>query len=439
MKLKLKAILTACLLIASATLITGCASEKTPYEINDAENYTVSVKYDANGGFFTTNTSVIVDSYNISDLEPNGEKADIVLLSPDDTRRGNDAFTAVNNGYFLAGWYTERIQTQDSDGNAAYTYSGKWDFENDRLSVDINGTYSSGEPYLTLYAAWVPMFEIEIYSLSSGELVDTMQFNPLVEDQILVPQWNTETGTIDMNDFPKRQGYTFAAAYYDQEGQTAVDTDAVVHPGVVDYINGVAENHSMKLYVDWQEGEWFHIYSAQQFLSNASVSGNYVIYEDLDFTDKIWPSSLMYGSFSGTIEGNGHTFKNINLEQTNNSKTNAGLFGYLTETATIKDATFQNVNFTIKSGTRVAGTSYGLLAGTVSDKATVTSLKILNSNLLIDSSCYFGTDDYVIGLVCGMGSLELDYSGISCKATGDNPESLSVKVNDGAVTLDFAN
>ena len=31
--------------------------KQTPYEKNDAENFTVSVKYDANGGIFTTNTS----------------------------------------------------------------------------------------------------------------------------------------------------------------------------------------------------------------------------------------------------------------------------------------------------------------------------------------------------------------------------------------------
>ena len=97
MKLKTKGILIL-LLLLTVLLVTGCAEEPTPYEVNDAEHFTVSVKYDANGGTFTTNTAVIVDSY---DAAATGGK--IALLSPDNALRRNDAFTAVNNGYFLAG------------------------------------------------------------------------------------------------------------------------------------------------------------------------------------------------------------------------------------------------------------------------------------------------------------------------------------------------
>ena len=62
MKQKIKVLLLTALTLGSMCLFTACGSEQTPYEINDKENYTVSVKYDANGGVFTTNTSVIVDS-----------------------------------------------------------------------------------------------------------------------------------------------------------------------------------------------------------------------------------------------------------------------------------------------------------------------------------------------------------------------------------------
>ncbi|MBQ3183208.1 MAG: hypothetical protein IJB57_06025, partial [Clostridia bacterium] len=112
--------------ILTCLVISGCADNRTPYEINNSDGYTVSVKFDANGGIFTTNTSVIVDSFNPADV------SEIALLSPDDSKRGNDAFSAINNGYFLAGWYTER--TERSDGG--YTYAGKWDFESDRIEVD---------------------------------------------------------------------------------------------------------------------------------------------------------------------------------------------------------------------------------------------------------------------------------------------------------------
>ncbi len=145
----------------------------------------------------------------------------------------------------------------------------------------------------------------------------------------------------------------------------------------------------------------------------------------------------MYGNFSGTIIGNGHTFKNIELTQTNNSKVNAGLFGNLTEKAKLSDITFENVTFTIKSGTRVVGTSYGLLAGTISNEAKLDKIKILSSKLQIDSSCYFGVEDYSIGLVCGMGNAgAVEKAEIECIAVGNNPEALKITVNGNTVTVD---
>lgn len=431
---KKRAILAAFLLLLTLTFVTGCAKEIDPYEQNDADDFNVSVKYDANGGIFTTNTSVIVDSYNVSEMKVNGAgKAEIALIAPDNAYRGNDAFTAINNGYFLAGWYTERTETSDG-----YTYSGKWNFEEDVLEVDPNGEYTSAEPVLTLYAAWVPLFEIEFCDLATGEYLDSYTFNPTTESEILVPQWDEESGAVEMYRFPARSGYTFNGAYYDAAGTQAVNGETVQHSGVIDYATGTVQNASMKLYVDWTEGEWYHIYTVEQFLDNASVNGNYVIHADLDFSGGIWPTSLMHGSFAGTIEGNGHTISNVEVTQTNNSKVNAGMFGNLSEKASISDLTFENVTFTIKGGTRVVGTSFGLFAGTITEGASLTGVSIKNSTLQIDSACYFGVDDYVIGLVCGMGNAELvDSADITCKAVGDNPDSLQITVTGNEVTLDF--
>ena len=132
MKLKTKAILMALLILATALLAVGCSQETTPYQTNDADGYDVSVKFDANGGYFGTNTTVIVDAYNISQMNKNSDgNVEIALLSPDNEARGIDAYTAQNPGYFLAGWYAERNETSDG-----YTYGRKWDFAADRLSVD---------------------------------------------------------------------------------------------------------------------------------------------------------------------------------------------------------------------------------------------------------------------------------------------------------------
>ena len=426
MKLKIKGILIL-LLLLTALLVTGCAEEPTPYEVNDAENFTVSVKYDANGGTFTTNTAVIVDSYDAA--KTNGK---IALLNPDNALRGNDAFTAVNNGYFLAGWYREC--TQQPDGS--YVYAGKWDFETDVLTVDPAEEHTSAEPVLTLYAAWIPMFRINFCDLESGEVLDTYTFDPNSGASLQVPALNEETGAVEMYKFPARSGYTFDSVYYDAEGTHMVETAEVVHPGTVNLENGTAENGTMDLYINWTEGEWYHIYNVEQFLDNASVNGNYVLHADLDFEGEIWPTSLMYGNFSGTIEGNGHTISNVELTQTNNSKVNAGLFGNLTESAQLKDVTFENVTFTIKAGTRVMGTSFGVLAGTISTDAVLENVRITGA-LQIDSACYFGVDEYVIGLVCGMGDPTRVSAEIVCAVVGESPETVVVTVDGNEVTLEF--
>ena len=435
MKLKIKIIIP-CLLLLLMAFLVGC--EQTPYEINDSENFTVSIKYDANGGEFTDNAPVIVDSYNISGMATNAAgNVEIALIRPDDGNRGKDAFTPVKNGYFLAGWYRQCQESTDGEGNVTYTYAEPWDFSADRVEVDPNGTYTSQEPVLTLYAAWIPEYEIEFYDLASGELLEVYSFSPLEVSEIQVPQWNEQTGAMNMYKFPKKEGNTFLSAYYDKAGTQAVTESAIVHPAVLNMENATVENATMKLYVDWTEGEWYRISTAKQFVENFRPGGSYELCADLDFTDVVWPTAAMYGSFSGTINGNGHTISNVELTQTDNSKTNAGLFGQLTETAALNDVTFQNVTFTVRNGTRVAGTAYGLLCGSLSESAVLNNVAIAESCLQISSSCYFGTDDYVIGLVCGMGETDLDYSGITCQATGDTPENVVITVTDNTVSVEF--
>lgn len=436
MKRKTKLIILCLLVVALSLIAAGCS--QTPYEINDEQGYTVSVKFDANGGSFTTNVPVIVDSYDLSQIPVNNAgKASLPLIAPDNSSRGKDAFTATNGGHFLVGWYAQRQETADENGNVTYTYSQPWDFENDRMELDPNATYSAQEPVLTLYAAWAPLYEIEFYALDSGELLGTYSFDPNAGSEIQVPHWDEETGAVAMYKFPKREGYTFEKAYYDAQGTQPIETEAVSHPGVLHPENASVENGTLKLYVQYRTGQWYRISTAKQFADNFSLNGSYELLADLDFTDVIWPTALMYGSFTGSITGNGHTISSVTIEQTNNSKVNAGLFGQLAEGAVLQDVTFDNITFTVKSGTRVAGTAYGLLAGSLADGASLTGVQITNSTLQIDSGCYFGTSDYAIGLVCGLGTAPIDHSGITCVAVGDAPEKVSISVTDNTVNVEF--
>ena len=437
MNFKMKALLLAIVLLSALLMISGCAQKETPYQVNDQDNYKVSVKYDANGGMFADNTFVVVDSYNLSEIQKNDSgEVEIALLPPDDARRGVDAFEATKNGYFLAGWYSERTEVTDDAGNINYSYSGKWDFDAGRLKLPANGSYSAETPQLTLYAVWVPLLEVNFYNLSDGELLSTKVLNPLDSTELVLPQWNVETGAIQMNSFPELNGYTFKGAYYDEQGSEPITAEVIHHPGQINYSDGTVNGKTLNLYLDWTEGEWFHIYTAEQFVDNASVVGNYIIEADLDFAEETWPTKLMHGNFAGTIQGNGYSFKNAHATQTDNAKINSGLFGNITDDAVISDLTFENATFTIGRGTRVIA-NFGLLAGTVSDAAQLANVKIVDSVLQIDAKARFSTNDYSIGLICGMGNAErIESTNVSCIAVGDAPENIVINISDQVVTLE---
>ena len=435
MKRNTRSILLCLLLIAVAIMAAGCGEQETPYEINDRENFTVSVKFDANGGNFTTNTPVIVDSYDPSSVKTNGEgKAQIALIPPESDARGKNKFQAVNNGYFLAGWYETCTVTEDSNGQKVYTYANKWDFETDRLEVDPNGTYSSATPVKTLYAAWVPLFKIEYCDLKTGKVLTSVDYDPTKEGDITLPVWDEATGALDMKNVPAREGFTFNAIYTDAEGTQLVTAEAIKHTGTVDPETAVATNSTMKLYVDWKEGKWFKITTAEQFIKNAVLDGCYEIMADLDFTGKFWPTTFMYGTFTGKLIGNGHTISGIELVQEDAGKMNSGIFGKLADTAEISDLKFSNVSFTIKGGARMAGAAFGLFAGAVDANAKITGLQIENAVLKIDGSLYPYNDNYSFGLAVGDDPAnKISIAGITYEVINNDPAQIQVSVDDDGV------
>lgn len=436
MKIWLK---TAVLLAVLLVSLCSCAEAPNAYRENDAEGFTVCVEFNANGGAFATNTEVLTMSYQPAALTPDAAgTAHIPLLAPDSADRdGNNKFTPTKAGCFLAGWYAERNEIGADGEEVLYSYADRWDFENDRLEVDLNAEYTAEKPALVLYAAWLPLFEVSFRSTADGSVLGTCSYDPTAEQTLSVPKWNEQTGKIDMYRFPLIKGKTYNAAYYDSACTLPV-SDTVVHSGTVDYENALAVDPVMELYVDYTDGEWYHIHNAKQFIDNAKPDGCYEICADLDFDGLIWPTSFVYGSFSGAVNGNGHSFKNISVTQTNNSKVNAGLFGSLADTASISALTFDNAAVTIQAGTRVPGTSYGLLAGVISDGAALDGVAIKGSTLYIDSKCYFGTDDYRIGLICGSGNASaVEEADVSCLPTGDSPESVSIEINDNQITIDI--
>ena len=404
----------------------------TPYDEYDAMGYTVAIKFDANGGQFgdNVNTTSVVDTFNPHEVANGSDVAQIALLDPSDNRRGENNFYTVKRAkYVLAGWYA-----MDEQGNP---YK-QWNFDSDRVPVPVNGNYTSSDPVLTLYAVWVPLFEVQFYDISNPDQpLKTKEFNPNDGLNLTVPHWDEKTGTMAMGEYPSVSGKTFDKVYYDVAKTNPVTGDAAIHPGEINPTTGKAENTVLKLYIDYTEGDWYHIYNAQQLANNINLNGHYVLHADLDFTDVSWPRAFTTGAFNGSIEGNGHVIKNVTVIQKDYQKPAGGLFGTLGASAVLSDVTFDNITFTLQSGTRATSPTFGVLAGTLSGDASLTNVTV-KGKLQIDSACSTTLkEDCAIGLVCGVGDATAVTAEITCEAVGEAADTVKITVDGNEVTVKF--
>lgn len=453
MRNKIKLIAMAVLALTVLLCLSACSDNwEAPYASLQQEGYNVSVRFDVNGGFFAGATDVsVVDVYSLENAVANSDgTVGLWLLKPEDPLREQGAYEATRNGYFLAGWYSQRSLRVDDSGRPldeygqlceisgreqGYTYSGMWDFDKDTLDVDPNGSYSAEQPVLTLYAAWIPYINYEFYTVdpSSG---DAVYLDTLAAIDLEIPEWNAKNGKLNMKDFPELDGMTFDGAYLSTDLTQPLTETVHGQDGYVDYETGTLNVESVRVYTTWLEGSWYKIFSADQLSSNARLDGNYILMDDLDFTDAIWPALFIKGEFTGTIQGNGHTVTCINAIQADNSRLHGGLFGSIGSGAAITDLKLENANLTIEAGSRMQGAAFGLLAGSISSDAIFENVDITGS-LYISAQCY-PQSDYTIGLLCGVGEPSGITYTIQCAAAEEGSETITVTVgDDGSVTVTF--
>ncbi|MBQ8145869.1 MAG: hypothetical protein IJ039_03725 [Clostridia bacterium] len=437
MNKRIRVILLAAIALITVLLVTSC--DDSPYGTYDNFGYGVSVKYDANGGTFTAGTSVIVDTYSLESLPTMNGKKVAKLMTPDDEGRGSgNSFIPSKTGYTFVGWYAECNRTESPSGETTYEYSKMWDFKNDRLELDPNKEYTASEPVLTLYAAWIPEFKFEFYSIDDpNTLLKEYKVAPYTE--INVPAWDKKSskGAIKMYQFPEIDGKTFEAVYADPEGTVKLSGETIMHSGQLNYDNATATDPVMKLYIETIDGEWYHIFTANQ-LRNISSNGNYVIENDIDLENvtRNWASYLTYGKFTGKLIGkeqeNGEAvkLKNISFYQATigADKYATGLFGQITSEAVIENIAFENVTMNMDTGAPMRkDVSFGLLAGIIDANATLNGVTVTGT-VKVSTKCVFSPDTssyrtdagYSIGLICGMGATHgIDYSGILVEIVND--------------------
>ncbi|MBQ8415623.1 MAG: hypothetical protein IJX13_01785 [Clostridia bacterium] len=430
MKKKLILLISALLLLATVICLSACAQWEPPYSSLNKDGYTVSIRFDAGEAKVKGKNEVtVVEVFDLSAAEDtaDGKKA-IKILAPEDERRDRGLISLDYANHFLAGWYTQRTEIVGEDGTVSYEYANKWDFESDQLIVDPTKQYSSDDPVMTLYAAWIPNFTYEFYAPEgeNGEMVrvDDSQA-PVRLIDLSIPQWDMETGKLDYSDFLKRDGKTFDGAYFDENMTQPIVDVLAASEKYVDYEKGIALANTVKVYTTWLDGTWFKIYNADQFKKNASINANYIICNDLDFTDITWMSSFAGNEFNGTIKTeNGATFKFSNVEAVQGQKATGfgGLFGSLGADAVIENIVFENVSYTITNTTRITDSmTIGLFTGRLDEGAALSNVSV-SGKLIFKNFNPLNCERYTVNLLIGNGVSDvLDASQIEFEVLEECP------------------
>ena len=293
-------------------------------------------------------------------------------------------------------WYVKSSVTP------ACTYSGLWNFENDTFDYKD----SDGVASLKLYAGWVKNFEfVYYYSVDDGvtwtNYNKNTSFNYLTAnsegtedlDTIFLPRWDNGKQNYrhlytnrTSYQFPKINNTTFLGAYTDPDCTNEI-TEKLEHVGTLDVEHAVASDRIMDVYVKLDDsGEQFRISTAQQFVDYADLNGIYIIESDvLDFSGledgDSWPTLYTADEFNGKIYGADNknvTFKNVKAEYSDLYAYYGGLFGRLGDKAVIKNVNFENAVFDILQNMSMVREEvyYGLFAGDISDKATVSGVTV---------------------------------------------------------------
>ena len=470
MNKKIKLLIIACTILLLSLVIVACGSDT--YKKYDSEGYNVTVKYDANGSYFSNAGQLYVtDSYNISDLKVNANgMKEILLVDPEDPIREKENVQEVARaampGYFFAGWYTEMAEAvdengnvlKDDKGNTVYNYSGKWDFSK-KLEIDPNKEYTASEPVVTLYAAWVRNPAVEIYD--GDTLIGTYEIkNPTLGSNsvITAPYLDLKKGEYNFGTL--KSAYTwqereviegengaitsfFKGLYLDKDLKTPMG-EKYTHPYVYDEATATISNLTLRVWVGYEEkaGEWYKIYSSAQLANNASASGNYEILADLEFTAlTAWPNTFRNNDFTGTIVGNGHKISGISLESNTGSAT-LGMFKSISKDAKIENVNFENVSALIDRIYIKPGARYAVVAASIEDGFKFKGVTFTNATLKITTSAFNLHQDSIIGLVCAEGysdALGISLDGFATEAVTTEYDiyDIEIDVDVNKVTLAF--
>ena len=331
MKKKIALIALAFVCIACLFTLTACGGDDDPLDFVTEQGNTIAVYYDDMMGTDPTWWQIKPGS----PLPEPGVTANV--KKPE------------RSGYVLIGYY----QGTKDEATGEVTYGEKWDF-----STKVNES-------VTLYAKWEKQYVIHINYVLDGQLVEQ-------DDRVNVFGNVSQVTSIKE---PSFIGNTFVEMYSD-----LAMTNPLKVSTATPFVHGCTqENPVVEVYAKFVTGRWTIVRTANDMRSISAGSRLYLL-NDIDFAELndaetgLTNITINRGIFTGAIEGNGYTIKNLHYSAkgekgaTHAGRNNFGLF------SKVQGASFTNIVF---ENCSVVGTVesesdeyfYGFLAGTAQDTA----------------------------------------------------------------------
>lgn len=460
-------------LVIVLLLAVLCAFSSACSKIGEAVDpgawgYDCCVTYDALGGIINARevrtTYYLTNSYV---YKPSG--SDGMLIEP------------KRDGYVLAGWYTAKAEPiEGSVEDYTFLAEDRWDFNTDRVQEDMTlyarwlprgkVDYINADTGDILFSKNITS-ESPIQELSSSVLSmikpEGMTFNGYYADEActipydfgqyihvdpnpteaalyatlteMFPDYlaayeyvppteeELEDETRDMSwAFLNKLGYQLLTDDEAAIAEINAAKDQLIEQAIDDYLVNTAER---VVYIKYTQGNFIRVRSVNDLkiggkvgLYSEDLMGNpidgYLIENDIDLSGVAFTVSE---SFSGRIEGNGHTLKNLTISVSSKKldSDTQKLIGLtaLMDGATIRDLTIENasIKLSVNSGIAVTG---GLLAA---EGKNVTFENVHFKGLSINSgNGDDGKAKYILGDLFGSSS--------GCTFTGCTAEDLTVEV-----------
>lgn len=350
-------------LATSTMLLGGCSVGTSSLFIHPAEQgYEYEVTYDTMGGSINQiNKRVVYYTGNSLLFEPSGTAG--MLVQP---KFGEKS---------LVGWYT-KYTTEESKDGTIYHFNEEdlWDFSADRISDE-----NTSDKKLILYARWADNPSINFLDATNPDKDVLLKWTINVGSEIKRPT-STE---------PKKSGFTLIDYYKDPECTEKYVFDKVIQENDIDYSNG--GKAQINIYCKFIEGDMIRVKTVNQLKAIAEKPDeHYILANDIDLSAEKWSP---IETFSGVLDGNGYSIKNLNLNVKNRvsgiaaktaNEVSYGLFSKL-EGAKIINLAIKDANIVIDKSSNVK-LCVGALAGRTK-KTTIENCTFDGITIASDGMC----------------------------------------------------